>query len=160
MATFAPGTGGTLKSVTLEQAIIELSERSQSLDEALTTPTGNLGIVYNANGNTCTLGHIIPISSSVVGGKPTFTATNFLTGSTFTPGTGGDLVSVNYPAALLELAHLMQAAEEAEPTADNNVQVTYDLDALTATVSAVLPVSYSIDATNGKTVITATPYLA
>jgi hypothetical protein len=156
---FNGGTGGTLKSATVEQAIVELAERGQVLDEALTTPTGNFGITYNGDGNTATVGIAVPFTVSVVGGKPTITGTDFLNGAVFAPGTGGDLESVNYSGAVLELASIIQAAELAATPVLNNLTFTLDTDTSVATVAITLPVAYSLDA-NGKTVITATPYLA
>jgi hypothetical protein len=69
------------------------------------------------------------------------------------------LESVNYSGAVLELASIIQAAELAATPVLNNLTFTLDTDTSTATVAITLPVAYSLDNT-GKTVITATPYLA
>lgn len=157
MATFTPG-GGTLKSTTMEQAIIELCERTQELDTALPTPTGNVGLVYNADGNLATIGLNLPVERSIVSGKLTYTATDWLTGHAFAPGTSGTLTSDTYPGALLELATDIQVLEVAQDK--NNLNITIDDDAGIATVIASIPVAYSIDASNGTTVVTADAYLS
>lgn len=79
--------------------------------------------------------------------------------STLAPGT--DIKSVTKPAALLELSHLLQTDELgiSEENRPNNISITYDADALLVTVSATIPISFSLDA-NGKPVATASDYLA
>lgn len=74
------------------------------------------------------------------------------------PGT--DINSNNQPAGLLEVAMLLQASELAIPeeTRPNNVSVTFDSDAQTATIAATLPVTFALDA-NGQAVVTATDYI-
>lgn len=80
--------------------------------------------------------------------------------STFNNG-GGTLKSTNKPAAFLELAHILNEAERAASTADvtfNNLNVAYDAEARTATITASLPVGSAINS-SGQIVITATNYL-
>jgi hypothetical protein len=72
-----------------------------------------------------------------------------------------DIQSATKPAGLLELAHLLQA-DELAISADNrpdNINITYDAEAATATISATLPIVFTLDA-NGKPTATATDYLA
>lgn len=76
--------------------------------------------------------------------------------------TGSDLKSTNQPAALLELGFLLQADELAlanTTTPPNNVTITIDSEAQTATLAATLPFDYAFD-TSGKPVISATNYLS
>lgn len=157
MASFTNG-GGTLKSSTMEQALVELCERTQLLDAALSDPTGNIGLVYNADGNTSTIGLSLPVTRSIVSGKLTYTATNFLPDDTFAPGTSGTLTSTEYPAALLELATDIQVLEVAQDK--NNLQITIDDDAGLVTVTATMPVTYTIDSSSGATTVTADEYLS
>jgi hypothetical protein len=49
------------------------------------------------------------------------------------------LQSTSLPAALLETATLLSAAEKALPTPQDNIQITYDFEALIARVQASLP---------------------
>lgn len=78
--------------------------------------------------------------------------------SLLTPGT--DIKSTTKPAGLLELAHLLQADELAVPaeTRPDNISITYDAEAGTASVTATLPITFTLDA-NGKPVATAVDYL-
>lgn len=71
-----------------------------------------------------------------------------------------DLNSGNQPAALLELAFQLQATELTVPeeTRPNNLTISVDAEEGIATVTASLPVTFSLDA-SGKPVLTATDYI-
>lgn len=71
-----------------------------------------------------------------------------------------DLNSDNQPAALLELAFQLQATELTIPeeTRPNNLTISVDAEEGTASVTATLPVTFSLDA-NGQPVLTATDYI-
>ncbi|AFY54391.1 hypothetical protein Riv7116_1850 [Rivularia sp. PCC 7116] len=71
-----------------------------------------------------------------------------------------DLNSDNQPAALLELAFQLQASELTVPeeTRPNNLTIAIDGEEGTATVTATLPVEFSLDA-SGKPIVTATDYI-
>jgi hypothetical protein len=62
----------------------------------------------------------------------------------FVPGTS-DLTSVSVAAALLESAFLLQAAENAVPSATrpNIINVTIDTDSSTANISAQIPLTFT-----------------
>jgi hypothetical protein len=49
------------------------------------------------------------------------------------------LTNATLPAALLECASLMSAAEKALPTPADNIQISYDIEASLATITAALP---------------------
>ncbi len=76
------------------------------------------------------------------------------------PFTSTDLKSTNQAAALLELATQLQSSElaVAEEVRPNNVTITIDADAGTASIAATLPTTLSLD-TSGKIVVTATDYI-
>lgn len=80
--------------------------------------------------------------------------------ATLTPGTGGTLKSTTIEGTLLEVAVLLQQTEEAVTTdpIPENVNVSFDTNDGTATISATLPITVAFDA-NGKPVITAAPYV-
>ena len=160
MAAFNPGTGGTLLSTSLEAAIVELAEASQGLDDALVTPTNNIGIVYDSDASIATIGLALPVTISTSGGQLSYTATDFLSGSVFAPGTGGDLSATTYPGALLELATLLQSAEAGDADADNNVNITVDSDAGVATFTGSIPIVFAVSGTDGSISIQANPYIA
>lgn len=74
------------------------------------------------------------------------------------PGT--DIQASNVPAGLLQLAILLQKAEELVPedTRPNNITVAFDAEENTASVTATLPISITLDG-SGQPVVTATDYL-
>ncbi|BDA73064.1 hypothetical protein CAL7716_072300 [Calothrix sp. PCC 7716] len=76
------------------------------------------------------------------------------------PITGNDIKSTHKSAALLEVAMSLQASEFAVPeeTRPNNITVTFDAEARTASVTATLPVTFTADV-DGKPVIAATDYI-
>jgi hypothetical protein len=78
--------------------------------------------------------------------------------SPLVPGT--DIKSVNKVAGLLEMAQLLQAAELTVPeeTRPNNVSISIDLEAGTASITATVPVSTVISPT-GTIVVAATDYI-
>jgi hypothetical protein len=84
--------------------------------------------------------------------------------STFLPGTGGDLKSVTQPAALFELARLLDAQERLKNGANpgiapkKNVSVVADFGEGVCAVTAELPIAITLDAT-GKPIFDATDYL-
>jgi hypothetical protein len=74
--------------------------------------------------------------------------------------TGSDLKSTNLAAAFVEAATRLQSAELAiaADLRPNNVQVSQDLEALTATISATLPVTVTLNAT-GQPTLQASAYI-
>lgn len=80
--------------------------------------------------------------------------------SNFNPGSGGNLVATNLPAAFQQMALLVHNSERAVAAEQrpNNLTMSADFEAGTLTVSASLPFSTNLDNT-GKVVITAVDYL-
>lgn len=79
-----------------------------------------------------------------------------------TPGTGGTLKSTTAENALLEAAMLVQARERTGANNPNNrnfVNVTFNSDAGTATISATIPVVQTIDPATGGISLVAEEYL-
>ena len=76
------------------------------------------------------------------------------------PFSSSDLNSIHQAAALLELATQLQTSElgVAEEVRPNNVTITVDADAGTASVAATLPITFSLDS-SGQLVVTATDYI-
>ena len=74
--------------------------------------------------------------------------------------TGSDLKSTHMAAALVEAATRLQSAELAiaADLRPNNVQVSQDLEGLTASITATLPVTVTLN-TTGQPVLQASPYL-
>lgn len=74
--------------------------------------------------------------------------------------TNTDIKSDNKPAAVLELAFLLQADEFAIPeeTRPNNITITVDAETRTASISATLPITLVVNE-EGQPVITAVDYI-
>lgn len=81
--------------------------------------------------------------------------------ATFNPGTGGTLKSTTIESAALELCTLLQSIEQItsrNSSGKNNIQITYDTDAKSASIRVTLPITQTIDSA-GKPVFTADSYL-
>ncbi len=110
MANALNNGGGSITATTYEAAFGELANAMQTFDSGLTEPTSNITILPDVTNGVANYTITLPYTKTVVGGVPTDVADDFLS-EVFDPGTGGDLASTNYPAALLELAWLMKAEE-------------------------------------------------
>lgn len=154
MATFDPGTSGTLVSTTFEAAFVEASQLLQNAE----SDTDNIAVNYFTGDNTVQVAATLPLVQSVdSSGKSVFSTSEFVS-TTFANG-GGDLKSTNLPNAVLELAQQLQVKEKAETDANDNVQVTYDTEAEIITIAAELGVTYSVNS-DGTTKVTTSAYLA
>lgn len=73
---------------------------------------------------------------------------------------GSDIQATNVAAGLLQIAMLLQQAELTVPeeTRPNNVTVSFDAEENTASVTATLPVTFTLDS-SGQPVVTATDYI-
>lgn len=162
MSTFNGG-GGALKSTTKPAGLLELAHALNAAERAASTtdaPLNNITIGLDLEVLTAAIACTLPIGAALnTTGNVIITGTNYLGASTFNFGSGGDLRSSHLPAAFLEMAQTVAAAEAALTTSPaNNVTISFDLEAGTATIAASLPISSTTDAT-GKVLITATDYL-
>ena len=78
--------------------------------------------------------------------------------ATVTPGTGGTFKATTAEGALIEAANYLQDLEASTTGAANNVSVSYNFDQARVTISASLPIIFSIG-TAGETVIEADEYV-
>lgn len=165
MATFTPG-GGTLKSVTLENALIEAITllRSKELDTAL-NPANENRITYSLDQtNTLTGTCTFTAQESVSGadGSINWLVSNYLgAGFVFSAGNAGTIKSNNLPAAIVEIAKRIQLLESQtakNQSGLNRINLTYDSDAATVTCTFEAATTISIS-TDGKPQLTATTYL-
>jgi hypothetical protein len=169
MSTFDPGTSGTLKSTQVPAAFFEIC---RALDAAENTRNGanpglpprrNLSTTVSFDTGTIAVAATIPITTNIQSnGSIDIVASDYLgsTYSTFANG-GGDLNSDTLPEALLEMASILAAAEKAVTPAENqpnNVQIQFDVETGSATISANLPFNTAA-ATNGDVTIHAIDYL-
>jgi len=170
MAGFTPGTGGTVTSTTWEAASIELAERLQGYEElanaGVTNPINRVAVNYDSDTpKTSTIQINMPVTLTLgTDGAPKVVAAEFLpTPPVYAAGTGGDLKSTSLTAATLEAFYKLQALEKAtvplgETAPDNNVNIQVNTEALTAVITATLPIGISVNA-SGKPEITAVEYL-
>ena len=143
MASFNPGTGGTLKSTSIEAAFLECAEYVQDPETALNL--NNVNVTYNSDALNATINATIPVTSTIgTGGAVTYSAVNALS-DTFLPG-GGDLGATHGYAALMELAYLLQEAESGLTTPINNISVTINDENRTATIAANMPITIGVNA--------------
>lgn len=165
MALFTPSTG-TLKSVTLENALFEAISLLLQKEKDTTVNTGNENrVTFSLDQNlsltgTCTFNAIESVSSS--DGSINWLVANYLNATfTFTPGTSGTLKSVNLPAAIIEIAKRIQLLEvqTAKNTQNlNKINLVYDSDAATVTLTFQCDLTITI-ASDGKVQYSAIAYL-
>jgi len=81
MASLAPSTD--IKSVTLENGLLEIAHKLQSAEQATVVPEGQalpnrINVTYNTDANTATISATLPITVSIAtDGKPQFLATEY-----------------------------------------------------------------------------------
>ena len=170
MSTFNPGADGSLKSLQLPAAFFELC---RMLDAAEQQRNGsnpglpakrNLNTTVSFETGTIAVAATIPIKPSInADGSIEITAQDYLGGTytTFNKGTGGTLTSGNLISAFLETANILAAAEKAITPVENqpnNLQIDFNLEQGSATVSANLPFT-SLGAASGDVTIHAIDYL-
>lgn len=138
MAAITPGAGGTLKSVTLENAFHETLSRvalaeqdSNKNTQALTRVTMTNDVRISRITGTFTFALT---KESTTAGATSFVVVEHLVNSGYAAGTGGTLKSPGLCAAVVELAELIQSKEQLaskNPTAVNSITgLTYDSESL------------------------------
>ena len=169
MSLFDRGTAGTLKSTQLPAAFFEVARALDAAENARNganpglLPRRNLSTTVSFDAGTIAIAATIPVTVSIqTNGSIDITATDYLSGSysSFIGG-GGDLKSDTLPEALLEISSLLAAEEKTVTPADaqpNNVQIQFDLETGSATITANLPFTTSA-ASTGDVTIHAIDYL-
>jgi hypothetical protein len=161
MANFTPGTG-TIQASSLESAVLVSCQMLQDLEETTLNTLNNIAVNYFTGDKVVQIEWVTPITTELsTEGKLVISGDNYVS-SAFSAG--GDVKSTQLPAATLELFQKLQALEKAtadpaDPEANNKVQIQYDIDALTGTINAELPISFATTAT-GKIEISAVTYLS
>lgn len=159
MAIFNPGTGGTLKSTTLEAIATEVAFALQNEERSRTTPEvtfSNIAVSFFTGDNVVTIQAVLPFTTSFVNGQVALTAVDYIN-APFTKG--GDLQASTLPEAVLEIFQRLQNAEKSQPNAGDKVQISYNTETALATINAQLPVTYSAS-TDGSISIHTVSYLA
>lgn len=166
MTAITPGTGGTIKSTTLENAFHEALnqcigyERDTSKNPSnLRNITLSINLADNRATGTFSFGLTKEISST---GSITHTVSEYLTSTGFSSGTGGTIVSNTIASAILEIAERIQTLEAnsaKNPTALQQITgINYDSEQLTVAGTFDYAVVSTVD-TTGNISISAKPYL-
>jgi hypothetical protein len=162
-------TGSSLSSDTKAGAFVEAvrllndAEATRNAANPGVTAKNNVTQIADFDGRTLNTTVSLPIVQTFdSNGKVVIAAQDYLgsTYSAFTVGTG-DAKSTTKMGAVLEIAQILAAAEKAitpETDQPNNIQITYDFEALTANISATTPFTPSVG-TNGEITITALDYV-
>ncbi|NJL64897.1 MAG: hypothetical protein HC903_27705 [Methylacidiphilales bacterium] len=169
MSIFDPGTAGTLNSTQIPAAFFEVcraldaAENLRNGSNPGLPPRRNLSTTVSFDTGTIAVAATLPVSVNVqTDGSIDITASDYLgaTYSTFSGG-GGTLKSDTLPEAFLELANILAAAEKAVTPADaqpNNIQIQFDIETGSATISANMPFTTEA-ASDGDVTIHAIDYL-
>lgn len=138
MATLTPGTGGTLKSTTIENGFHEALSRvalaeqdSNKNTQGLTRVTMSSDIRTNRITGTFTFALTKETTAS---GSTSFVVVEHLSNSGYVAGTGGTIKSPGLCAAIVEIAEAIQSKEQLSsknPSAINVITgLTYDSETL------------------------------
>ncbi|AFZ22366.1 hypothetical protein [Allocoleopsis franciscana] len=166
MATLTPGTGGTLKSTTLENGFHEALSRVALAEQDITKDTQVLTRVTMSNDvrasritGTFTFALTKETTSA---GSTSFIVADHLTNSGYAAGTGGTIKSATLPAAIVEIAEALQSKEQITSKNSSNINtitgLTYDSETLLVSGSF----DYSTVATmsaSGELTVSAKTYL-
>jgi hypothetical protein len=138
MAVLTPGTGGTLKSVTLENGFHEALSRVALAEQDSNKNTQGLGRVtmtcdVRASRITGTFTFALTKETTATG-STSFVVVEHLSNSGYSAGTGGTLKSAGLCGAVVELAEAIQNKEQLSsknPSAVNTITgLTYDSETL------------------------------
>ncbi|KGF71620.1 hypothetical protein DO97_17465, partial [Neosynechococcus sphagnicola sy1] len=158
----------------LEAAVIEVASKLQGHENSAIADDpaspSNLNVTFDTEPAECSITATIPITVTInpTAGRPTMVANKWILSSgtaaytTFTKG-DGDLDAPNLESAFVEALVRLQIAEqeaiESNPDSPNNISITFDTDALEMSVTATLPMTFSVDGTTGAPVFVAAAYI-
>jgi hypothetical protein len=169
MSIFNPGIEGTLGSTQIPAAFFEICRALDAAENARNganpglPPRRNLSTTVSFDTGTIAVAATLPITTNIQpNGSIDITASDYL-GSAYSVFVGGDgdLKSDTLSEALLEMASILAAAEKAITPAENqpnNIQIQFDIETGSATISANLPFNTAA-APNGDVSIHAIDYL-
>ena len=165
MTPITPGTNGTLKSTTAENALIELVTILKN-GQANTTVNPNkrnyVTLDFNVNTGSVAISFSIPSVSMITAtGSIEITANEYLTNLGFNGGTGGTFKSSTAAQSLIEIASYLQEKESdstSNITDNNYTNFNYDGDKSVFSGSAPIPFDVSIGS-DGKPIINVVEYL-
>jgi len=165
-SVFTPGSGGDLQATHKPNAFLEMAFQLQTTEQSISADVrpNNITITADLEALTASVTGTLPIGTALnTSGQVVVVASDYLVGLTGNSGFnngGGDLKSTNEPAAFFEMAQILHAAEQAVPaeTRPNNITITVDFEAATASVAATLPIA-ATEGGGGAILLTAVDYL-
>ncbi|MDF5706547.1 MAG: hypothetical protein PUP90_02405 [Nostoc sp. S4] len=165
MTSVIPGTNGTLKSTSAENALIELVTFLKN-GEADTTINPNkrnyVTLDFNVNTGSVAISFSIPSVPTITAtGSIELTASEYLTNLGFSSGSNGTFKSSTAAQSLIEIASYLQSkeADNTSNSAGNNyTNFSYDGDNAVFSGSATIPFTVSINS-SGKPIINVVEYL-
>lgn len=170
MSAFNPGQNGDLRSEYLPAAVLEMAVllRKEELKIPADTRPDNITITSDFNAALLTITATFPITTAVLAdGSVNIKASEYLGAfeqdggvtAAFNDG-GGTLNANSKTKAFLEVCQLLQAAELQLPadTRPDNITISYDTEAGTASVTASLPQNTMVS-TTGDIRVSAFDYL-
>ncbi|MBD1887966.1 hypothetical protein [Coleofasciculus sp. FACHB-SPT9] len=162
--SITPGTGGTIKQTNFEAHLLEIITfaKNQELIPARNPQKFNYiqGFTFTDTLFRCNFSLPVNRETNETGGN-LITVPDYLTGVTFTPGTGGTFKSANFAAYLSEVILYGQDLEAdalKNPTAADRITGSYDINPKVFGGSIEIPIIPSVS-TDGRPIYTAVPYL-
>jgi hypothetical protein len=159
----------TVRNTALVPALLEVAQMIGAAEAALTTPANNVQIGFDLETATATINGDLPVSIDSNATGVAINATDYAPVASFDISALTDLPGAssltNASDALLRIAteinqaELIREAAGLTQPANAGVSVSVNFDTSRATLTASLPITVAIDS-NGKSVITATNYLA
>lgn len=167
MVAITAGSGGTFVSSTAEGRLLEAVTFLQKQEaDTSKNPTGRDGVTasFDLEGATFSGTYSLPVAMAIAAnGSVALTATPYITGATFAPGSGSPtFVSTAIEAYLLEVLTFLQSKEAnstSNPNGLNNVTGSYNADSGLYQGGFTIPCSFALSA-SGKLEVTANAYLA
>src|SRR5919202_3898549 len=153
MGSVAPGTGGTLKSTTIENVLYEALSIATNWENDLTkNPTAQRNITLLVDFAAKRVGASFTCKLSrerTATGATSFPVQTQLVSSGYAAGTTPSIISTNIYAAIIEICEEIQRRDgdsKKNPQGLNTVTaLNYDSEALTVTGSVSLVVDFSTD---------------
>lgn len=166
MGSVVPGTGGTLKSNTIENSLYEaLVIASNWENDIAKNPSGEkrIALITDTPSKLFNANFTLKIARELTAtGVPSFPVQSQLIGTGYTAGSGGAIVSGNIYAAIVEICEEIQKREAIaakNPLNLNGVtELSYNSETLTVAGSVTLSIDTTTDAT-GNVVSRARAYL-
>ena len=145
MTIFAPGTGATLKSTTVESAFLELVTRLSNATR-LTDAPAEATISYQVSSTDKTLvgTAVIPFASGLSSGLVSINPTPFVDQTDYTTGSGGDLSSSGLVDNFVELMYKVNEIPNKPDNTVGGLDLAVDMDTKLITGAFTLPISITV----------------